>query len=117
MHAQPGKLMVPFGFGQYAIWHLAPALKVSMDGRRETVYSAEQIDRQLQLDQGEPGILPVIDAEAPEYVWLYAHTAAPLIEPLTSRGYRIDHRTKYSVVLVRLDLPALPSGDVGGCFP
>ena len=28
-----------FNHGEYLIWHLAPQLQVSMDGRRETVYS------------------------------------------------------------------------------
>ena len=32
-----GKLLTWFDWGQYAIWHFAPNLKVSLDGRRETV--------------------------------------------------------------------------------
>ena len=36
-----GNLVVFFDWGEYAIWHLAPRLKVSMDGRRETVYSED----------------------------------------------------------------------------
>lgn len=34
-------LVVFFDWGEYAIWHLAPRVKVSMDGRRETIYSEE----------------------------------------------------------------------------
>ena len=34
-----GRLLSWFDWGQYAIWHFAPRLKVSLDGRRETVYS------------------------------------------------------------------------------
>ncbi|WP_322493918.1 hypothetical protein [Chloroflexus sp.] len=33
-----GKLMCDFGWGQFLIWHLGPAVQVGMDGRRETVY-------------------------------------------------------------------------------
>ena len=33
-----GNLAVFFNWGQYAIWHLSPQIKVSYDGRRETVY-------------------------------------------------------------------------------
>lgn len=33
-----GNLAVFFDWGEYAIWHLAPGFRVSMDGRRETVY-------------------------------------------------------------------------------
>ncbi len=34
-----GNLAVFFNWGEYVIWHLSPQLKVSFDGRRETVYS------------------------------------------------------------------------------
>jgi hypothetical protein len=43
-----GRLAVFFDWGEYALWHLSPRLKVSVDGRRETVYSnaayAESVD-------------------------------------------------------------------------
>jgi len=32
-------LAIHFDWGQYAIWHLGPEIQVSLDGRRETVYS------------------------------------------------------------------------------
>jgi hypothetical protein len=35
-----GRLAVFFDWGEYALWHLSPRIKVSVDGRRETVYSA-----------------------------------------------------------------------------
>lgn len=34
-----GNLAIEFAWGEYVIWHLGPQIKVSMDGRRETVYS------------------------------------------------------------------------------
>jgi hypothetical protein len=34
-----GALAIHFDWGEYAIWHLSPRIKVSYDGRRETVYS------------------------------------------------------------------------------
>ena len=36
-----GNMAVPFDWGEYVIWHLGPGIKVSVDGRRETVYSEE----------------------------------------------------------------------------
>jgi len=36
-----GKALVQFNWGHYFIWHLGPKLKVAVDGRRETVYSAD----------------------------------------------------------------------------
>lgn len=37
-----GNLATEFNWGEYAIWYLSPDIKVSMDGRRETVYSEEK---------------------------------------------------------------------------
>lgn len=37
-----GNLATEFNWGEYAIWYLSPNIKVSMDGRRETVYSEEK---------------------------------------------------------------------------
>jgi hypothetical protein len=36
-----GNMAVEFNWGEYVIWHLSPTIKVSVDGRRETVYSTE----------------------------------------------------------------------------
>ena len=34
-----GNLATHFDWGEYLLWHLGPGIKVSIDGRRETVYS------------------------------------------------------------------------------
>lgn len=34
-----GNLAIFFDWGEYALWHVSPRMRVSMDGRRETVYS------------------------------------------------------------------------------
>lgn len=36
-----GNMAVHFDWGEYAIWHLAPEIMVSWDGRRETVFGEE----------------------------------------------------------------------------
>lgn len=36
-----GKILVPFNWGEYAIWKLYPGCQVSVDGRFRTVYSEE----------------------------------------------------------------------------
>ena len=116
--AEPGRLMVPFNWGQYTIWHFGPRLLVSMDGRRETVYSQEMIDLQLALDRGRPEIVPFIAAERPEYIWTYVTSAAPLAAALRSMGYRRDVETERSTVWVRSDLPVLAQGAaMRACFP
>lgn len=47
-----GRLAVRFGWGEYAIWHLHPAILVGMDGRRETVYADSVYDRYLHFYGG-----------------------------------------------------------------
>ena len=44
-----GNLAVHFDWGEYAIWQLAPALEVSVDGRRETVYDEEIYAANIQF--------------------------------------------------------------------
>jgi hypothetical protein len=36
-----GNVATNFNWGEYVLWHLGPGVKVSIDGRRETVYSDE----------------------------------------------------------------------------
>jgi hypothetical protein len=116
--AEAGRLMVPFNWGQYAIWHFSPPLRVSMDGRRETVYSQSLIDQQLAFDRGDPSILPFIRSARPEYIWLYRTAGVALAESLTDMGYRRETQTDRSLILVRSDLPVLPTGPaLSPCFP
>ena len=53
--ARPGHLVTYFNWGQYALWHLGPALKVSMDGRRETVYSDRRLAEHRLVTLVGPG--------------------------------------------------------------
>ncbi len=47
-----GNLATEFNWGEFVIWHLAPDIKVSMDGRRETVYPDEIYQANLSLQYG-----------------------------------------------------------------
>src|SRR5690606_14688422 len=53
-HAEEGRLVTFFDWGQYALWHFAPRLKVSMDGRRETVYSDARLAEHDAILLGRP---------------------------------------------------------------
>ena len=107
-----------FNWGEYAIWHLGPTLKVSLDGRRETVYSDSQLDRQFGIINGTEAGITELARMRPEYVWL------PLASDKTARwlienGYREDIRTERSYVASRSDLTPLTPwrGTPSGCFP
>jgi hypothetical protein len=64
-----GRMLTFFDWGEYAMWHLSPDVQVSIDGRRETVYSPSQIDRHLRIysDRATDAEIQNLDAD---YVWL-----------------------------------------------
>jgi len=47
-----GNLATEFGWGEYIIWHVGPQIKVSLDGRRETVYSTAIYRQNLHFLSG-----------------------------------------------------------------
>jgi hypothetical protein len=116
----PGRLVTFFDWGEYAIWHLGPTLRVSMDGRRETVYTDARLDEHGAILSGTPAGLAVLDEWQPEYVWLPA-TSTVTKNWLVSRGYRLEHDGDRSFVAVRSDLPELRRTEVPDhaftCFP
>jgi hypothetical protein len=47
-----GHLAVFYDWGEYVLWHLGPRIKVSIDGRRETVYSDRVRQENLMFMDG-----------------------------------------------------------------
>lgn len=47
-----GNLATFFNWGEYIIWHAGPTIQVSIDGRRETVYSLDIYRKYLNLQHG-----------------------------------------------------------------
>jgi hypothetical protein len=54
-HQLRGNLAVPLDWGGYALWHLAPAVKVSLDGRFATLYPARVVDDNFAFFRGDGG--------------------------------------------------------------
>lgn len=48
-----GNLAIDFDWGMYAIYHLGPGVKVSIDGRRETMYESGVYVESLQFMHGQ----------------------------------------------------------------
>jgi hypothetical protein len=113
-----GRLILPFDWGQFAIWHYGARLRVSTDGRRETVYSDAAVQLQAGVANGTPSGLAYLERERPEYLWLPSDTGAATGNWLETNGYRIDVRTRRSFIARRADLRALTAGDpFAACFP
>jgi hypothetical protein len=114
-----GRMLTFFDWGEYAIWHFAPDLKVSIDGRRETVYSDNMLSSHFALYQDKPGALELVDRIRPEYVWLPARL--PIISTLRNAGWAEIFAGSKSAILSRQSLSAakpLPEpGERARCFP
>ena len=48
-----GNLAIDFDWGLYAMYHVAPAIKISMDGRRETAYDGRVYQQNLDFKFGQ----------------------------------------------------------------
>ena len=119
--APAGRAVTFFNWGQYAIWHLGPRIRVSMDGRRETVYSDVRLAEHDAILAGSDEGLDVLEAWRPEYVWLPID-ATRTRDWLVTSGYRIAFDGDRSFIAVRGDLHALargsaPSAHRRACFP
>lgn len=115
-----GRMVTYFDWGEYAIWHAPRSLRISMDGRRETVYSDGHVDRHLDLYLATPGGLTYLEQLEADYVWIPAELplAANLAASLSwSTAFRGDR----SVIFARRGLSrGSPIGGVGNycrCFP
>jgi len=105
-----GRLVVPYDWGGFALWHWGPRLRVSVDPRRETVYSERTIAVQTDVEYGRPDGIAFLDRERPEYIWLPVPRAASVKAWARDHGYRIDVETGRSFVATRSDLPRLSPG-------
>jgi hypothetical protein len=114
-----GRLVTTYAWGQYSIWHFGPSLRVSYDGRRETVYTDETDWRQVYIERGDAEGLQFLGAVRPEYVWL-SHSSAGVRRWLELQpDYRVDLETPTSFLGVRADLGVVSPADTvpGPCFP
>ena len=106
--ARPGaKILTWFDWGEYALWQLSPAgIRVSMDGRRETVYSAQVLDDHQRFYAGDPDMVGYPDRIGADHVWLPSHM--PMIDLLTRNGWTRVLDTGKSTVLSRGGTPIEP---------
>jgi hypothetical protein len=113
-----GRMVTWFDWGEYAIWHLSPAIRVSLDGRRETIYSDAVLKNHDEMDAATPQGLAYLQSLDPDYVWLPA-SLTKVRSWLSTHGYRIDIDTPRSFVAVRASLPVVQAGEapLSACFP
>jgi hypothetical protein len=114
-----GRMVVYFDWGEYVLWHFAPGIKVSSDGRRETVYSDRHILGHLQLYGGTDRGIEYLQELDPDYVWL--PKSFPVVRKLPSLGWHELYSGSRSVIFGRtpaanpLSVPATVT--LPRCFP
>jgi hypothetical protein len=120
--ALTGKLVTFFRWGEYGIWHLPRSLKISMDGRRETVYSDEAVASHVSLYRGGDDGLAYLERLDADYVWFPRQF--PVVPKLEARGWVPIFTGPHSVVLRKADrignaVPGVESTQVPAnrCFP
>ena len=98
-----GRMVTFFDWGQYAIWHKSGDLLVSMDGRRETVYSERIVDLHLDMYLGMENGLAYLDSLHADYVWI--PNELPLVSNLmTSPMWTPAYRGGRSIIFARSSL-------------
>ena len=97
-NALQGRLLSYFDYGELAIWHLAPALRVSYDGRRETVYSeaVQAAHNRFYSSTSDASYARILKAE---YIWLPRRLR--VVAALERDGWAAIFRGSRSVVLAR----------------
>jgi len=104
-HNLHGNILGNFGWGEYLIWHTAPASKVFIDGRYDTVYPYAIIDQYISFYFDLSG--------APAVLTAYPHDL--VLIPPTSRAYtlmtgrkewKLIYRDTDSALFVRKTSPA-----------
>jgi len=114
-HRLEGRMFTWFDYGEYAIWHFSPAIRVSMDGRRETVYSKRIRDVHADIYRNTPGAVDALATLRPDYVWLPVN--APVLPALEAAGWQRGFSGPRSVILYRAGLPQAPTTIVSSSSP
>jgi hypothetical protein len=104
-HRLKGRMLTWFDWGEYALWHLSPEIKISMDGPRETVYSDRLVSEHLRFYFGSSEESRYPDTLRVDYIWL--PKALPVVPELEPRGWRTVFEGPLSVILAR-GRPDLP---------
>lgn len=122
-----GNLAVDFNWGEYAIWHLAPRIKVSLDGRRETVYSEAIYQENLRFFSGIGDWGALLRRHETHMALIQRGQAVYNLMKLTP-GWVLVYEDPLCGLFARADgpfvrriqatpLPTLPYNGVGLCFP
>jgi hypothetical protein len=97
------RVLVWFGWGEYAIWHLSPRMQVSIDGRRETVYSDTVQTRHFDFFYDRRGGATLPHDLRADYIWV--PRILPAVPRLrTDSSWTVIYEGEQSVIFERSGL-------------
>ncbi len=97
-------LAVEFNWGEYALWRLGPDIKVSVDGRRETVYSKDEYELSLHFLSGK-GRWDALLEEHPTDLALVYRDGATFNLLTLKPGWELVYEDSLSAVFVNAASP------------
>ena len=122
-----GNLATFFDWGEYIIWHLSPRVRVSIDGRRETVYSPESYSQSLQFLYGvgewdailkDPQTdMALVGRNQPTYNLMRLKTGWLLVYEDSLTGLFARERSRQAEELRKAVPSELPPDGASLCFP
>jgi hypothetical protein len=122
-----GNLATFFDWGEYIIWHLSPKVRVSVDGRRETVYSPESYQRSLRFLYGigewdailnDPQTdMALVGRDQPTYNLLRLKPGWQLVYEDSLSGLFARENSSLAQAIQNTPAPELPPDGAGLCFP
>jgi len=115
-----GRMVTWFDWGEYAIWHFAPAIQVSMDGRRETVYSEAVRNKHLGFFFNVPADRAYATELNADYVWIPRTLA--IVPALEQQGWTPIFTGPRSMIFAKVGTDRSfrtepDASPASGCFP
>ena len=94
-----GRVLVWFDWGEYVIWHFSPRMRVSIDGRRETVYSDELIAKHMAFYLGDSTAIDLPTRISADYIWVPKWI--PVVPKMRDNGWAPIFEGPQSIILAR----------------
>lgn len=120
-------LAIHFDWGQYAIWYLGPDVKVSIDGRRESVYTDEVYKENQRFMYGIDEWDKLIDQRLTDLVLVHRDFAVynlMLLKPGWIKVYEdplcalfVPEDSPLRATIEAADIPDIPYDGAGMSFP
>jgi hypothetical protein len=114
-----GNVLNWFDWGEYIIWQFGPDLKVSIDGRRETLYSDALLASHYRFYRSESDAVGFPESLHADYIWLPRRF--PVVDSLRRQGWETAFEGPVSILFSRR--ASRPSAAAGPqlssprCFP